>query len=54
MNMGKEEGPMPFYVTADHVCLYYEIRGKGKPVLLIHGLDLTPKYVPSSNGVFFL
>jgi non-heme chloroperoxidase len=29
---------MPFYMTDDHVHLYYEIRGKGKPVLLIHGL----------------
>lgn len=29
---------MPFFITEDHVKLYYEDRGKGKPVILIHGL----------------
>lgn len=29
---------MPYYVTDDHVRLYYEVRGKGKPVVLLHGL----------------
>lgn len=29
---------MPFYVTDDHVRLYYDVRGKGKPIILIHGL----------------
>jgi non-heme chloroperoxidase len=35
---------MPFYVTDDHVRLYYEIRGKGKPVLLIHGLTANHRH----------
>jgi len=29
---------MPYYITSDHVKLYYEDRGKGKPVILLHGL----------------
>jgi len=29
---------VPYFVTDDHVRLYYESRGAGKPVLLIHGL----------------
>jgi len=27
-----------FYITSDNVRLYYEVRGIGKPVILIHGL----------------
>ncbi|MDD5475750.1 MAG: alpha/beta hydrolase [Syntrophales bacterium] len=29
---------MPFFVTGDNVKIYYEEQGKGKPVILIHGL----------------
>jgi non-heme chloroperoxidase len=35
---------MPYYVTDDHVRLYYEVRGKGKPVLLIHGLTANRRH----------
>ncbi len=35
---------MPYYVTDDHVRLYYEVRGKGKPVLLIHGLTANHRH----------
>jgi pimeloyl-ACP methyl ester carboxylesterase len=51
-----EEGPMPYYVTDDHVRLYYETRGKGKPVIFIHGLTANhhhfKKQVPSLAGHF--
>jgi non-heme chloroperoxidase len=30
---------MPYYITKDHVRLYYEEKGQGKPVILIHGLN---------------
>jgi non-heme chloroperoxidase len=35
---------MPTYVTDDHVRLYYEVRGKGRPVLLIHGLTANHRH----------
>ncbi len=35
---------MPFFVTDDHVRLYYEVRGKGEPVLLIHGLTANHRH----------
>ena len=35
---------MPFYVTTDHVRLYYEVRGTGKPVILIHGLTANHRH----------
>ena len=35
---------MPYFVTSDHVKLYYEDRGKGKPVILIHGLTANRIY----------
>lgn len=35
---------MPYYVTDDHVKLYYEVRGTGKPVMLIHGLTANHRH----------
>lgn len=35
---------MPFYVTTDHVRLYYEVRGAGRPVILIHGLTANHRH----------
>ena len=35
---------MPFFVTEDHVKLYYEDRGMGKPVILIHGLTASRRH----------
>lgn len=35
---------MPFFITDDHVKLYYEDRGKGKPVILIHGLTASRRH----------
>ncbi len=35
---------MPFFITEDHVKLYYEDRGKGKPVILIHGLTASRRH----------
>lgn len=47
---------MPIYVTDDHVRLYFEVRGKGKPVILIHGLTAShrhfKKQVPELAGNF--
>lgn len=40
----KGAGNMPFYVTNDHVKLYYEVRGAGKPVVLIHGLTANHRH----------
>jgi non-heme chloroperoxidase len=35
---------VPFYVTDDHVRLYYEVRGTGKPVILLHGLTANHRH----------
>lgn len=35
---------MPFFITEDHVKLYYEDRGKGRPVILIHGLTASRRH----------
>jgi pimeloyl-ACP methyl ester carboxylesterase len=35
---------VPFFITEDHVRLYYEDRGKGKPVILIHGLTASRRH----------
>jgi pimeloyl-ACP methyl ester carboxylesterase len=35
---------MPFFITEDHVKLYYEDRGRGKPVVLIHGLTASRRH----------
>ncbi len=35
---------MPYFVTDDHVRLYYEEKGKGRPVLLIHGLTANRRH----------
>lgn len=35
---------MPFFITEDHVKLYYEDRGKGRPVILIHGLTANRRH----------
>jgi len=35
---------VPFFITEDHVKLYYEDRGKGKPVILIHGLTASRRH----------
>ena len=35
---------MPFFITEDHVKLYYEDQGKGKPVVLIHGLTASRRH----------
>jgi pimeloyl-ACP methyl ester carboxylesterase len=35
---------VPFFITEDHVKLYYEDRGKGKPVVLIHGLTASRRH----------
>lgn len=35
---------MPYYVTEDHVKLYYEDRGRGRPVVLIHGLTASRRH----------
>lgn len=35
---------MPFFITEDHVKLYYEDHGQGKPVVLIHGLTASRRH----------
>lgn len=35
---------MPFYVTDDNVKIYYEEKGKGKPVVLIHGWSCSRRH----------
>ncbi len=35
---------MPYYVTEDHSRLYYETRGRGRPVVLIHGLTANQRH----------
>lgn len=35
---------MPFYITDDRVRLYYEVRGTGKPLVLIHGLTANHRF----------
>jgi len=40
----EEEVAMPYYVTDDHVRLYYEVRGKGRPVVLVHGLTANRRH----------
>lgn len=40
----EEEVAMPYYVTDDHVHLYYEVRGKGRPVVLVHGLTANRRH----------
>jgi len=35
---------MPYYVTEDHCRLYYETRGRGRPVVLIHGLTANQRH----------
>jgi pimeloyl-ACP methyl ester carboxylesterase len=35
---------VPFFITEDHVKLYYEDRGKGRPVILIHGLTASRRH----------
>lgn len=35
---------MPFYVTDDNVKIYYEVRGTGKPVILLHGLTANHRH----------
>lgn len=41
---------MPLFCTSDHIKLYYEDHGKGRPIILIHGLtanhQLFKKQVP--------
>jgi pimeloyl-ACP methyl ester carboxylesterase len=39
-----EKSTMPFFITEDHVKLYYEDRGQGKPVVLIHGLTASRRH----------
>ena len=47
---------MPYYVTDDHVRLYYEVRGKGRPVVLVHGLTANRRHfrkqTPELSGEF--
>ncbi|HPQ05756.1 MAG TPA: alpha/beta hydrolase [Syntrophales bacterium] len=47
---------MPYFVTDDHVRLYYEERGEGRPVVLIHGLTANRRHfrkqVPALAGRF--
>lgn len=35
---------MPFFITDDHLKMYYEDRGEGKPVILIHGLTASRRH----------
>lgn len=35
---------MPFFITEDHVKLYYEDHGHGRPVILIHGLTASRRH----------
>ncbi|MCX7634478.1 MAG: alpha/beta hydrolase [Syntrophales bacterium] len=35
---------MPFFVTEDQIKLYYEDHGRGKPVVLIHGLTASHRH----------
>lgn len=50
--MVKEKDAMPFYVTDDHVRLYYEDRGTGKPVMLIHGLTANHRHFKKQTPEF--
>ena len=47
---------MPFFTTDDHVQLFYDDRGSGKPVILIHGLTANHshfrKQIPSLGRRF--
>jgi non-heme chloroperoxidase len=35
---------MPFFMTDDHIKLYYEVSGQGKTVVLIHGLTASSRH----------
>lgn len=35
---------MPYFVTEDNVALYYEEKGEGKPVILIHGWSCSRRH----------
>lgn len=35
---------MPHFTTSDHVNLYYEVMGSGRPVILIHGLTANHRH----------
>ncbi|MDD5168344.1 MAG: alpha/beta hydrolase [Syntrophales bacterium] len=42
---------MPFYVTEDHVKIYFESRGAGRPVVLLHGLTANHRHFKKQVGV---
>ena len=43
---------MPYFATSDHCNIYYEERGKGKPLVLIHGWSCNHHYFKKQVPAF--